>query len=83
MFRISYLLLIDHVKWILISTIIAIPFSYLPMNFWIQKHNFQSSIDLRVLFISGLIALSASVITISYQVIKASIASPVDSLKYE
>jgi len=40
-------------------------------------------LGLEVFFISGLIALIISIFTVSYQSIKAAVANPADSLKYE
>jgi putative ABC transport system permease protein len=73
----------DFTKWIIISNIIAWPIAYYLMNKWLQ--NFAYRIDLNIWFfiISGLLAFIIALLTVSYQSIKAAMANPVNSLKYE
>lgn len=68
---------------VIISNIIAGFLSWYYMDKWL--HNFAYKIDITLLhFISaGAAALVIAIITLSFQVIKAAMANPVDSLHYE
>jgi len=81
--RITILLSKEFIIWVLLANIIAWPVAYYFMNKWLQDFAFRIDITLWPFLFSGLIALLIAVATVSYQSIKAAIANPVDSLKYE
>ncbi len=66
-----------------ISNIIAWPCAYLMMNKWLDNFAYHTKITFSIFLISFIATLILTIITISYQVIKAAIANPVDSLRYE
>jgi len=67
----------------LLANIIAWPIAYYYMSNWLQGFAYKINITLWPFLISGMIALLISVITVSFQSIKAAVANPVDSLKTE
>ena len=73
----------EFTKWVLISNLIALPVAYFWMSGWLE--NFAYRIDLTVVafIVSAFVSLFIAIFTVSYQAIKASLANPVDSLKYE
>lgn len=71
------------VKWILIANIISWPVAYLVMNKWLQGFAYHTKIYIWIFFISTLISLIITVLTVSYQSFKAAKVNPVDSLRYE
>jgi len=81
--RITILLSKEFIIWVLLANIIAWPVAYYFMNKWLQDFAFRIDITLWPFLVSGLIALIIAIATVSYQSIKAAIANPVDSLKYE
>jgi putative ABC transport system permease protein len=80
---ILFLLSKEFTKWVLIANIIAWPIAYYFMNEWLQEFAYRINITLWPFLLSGLIALLIAVLTVSYQSIKAALANPVESLKYE
>jgi len=80
---IMWLLTGQFTKWVIVANLIAWPIGYWLMNRWLQGFAFRSSISLWIFFVSALAALAIAVLTVSSQVIKAALANPVDSLKYE
>jgi putative ABC transport system permease protein len=80
---ISILLTKEFMKLTSIGIIIALPVSYFAMHIWLK--NFAYRIDITWIPFMGAIVITAllSLGTISYQVIKAATANPVDSLRYE
>ncbi|MFC2168387.1 ABC transporter permease [Acidobacteriota bacterium] len=77
------LLLKEFAKWVLLANAIAWPFGYLVMDRWLKNFAYRTDIALWIFAASGILGFIIAVITVSYQSIKASIANPVDSLKYE
>jgi putative ABC transport system permease protein len=73
----------EFVKLLLLSNFIAFPVSYFLMNKWLQDFAYRIDISWWVFVLSGGIALLIALATVSYQAIKAAIANPVDSLRYE
>ena len=81
--NIMWLLTSQFAKWVIVANLIAWPVGYWLMNRWLQGFAFRSSMSLWIFFASGLAALAIAVLTVSSLVIKAALANPVDSLKYE
>ena len=70
-------------KVVIISNIIAWPVAYYVMSRWLEGFAYRTEITIAIFIISGLIGLAIAVLSISFQAIKAALANPVDSLKYE
>lgn len=77
------LLLKEFIKWIIIANLIAWPAAYFLMNYWLKGFAFRIDIGLWVFLFAGIISLLIAVVTISFLAVKASVANPVDCLKYE
>ncbi len=82
-FEIVILLSKEFTKWVLLANIIAWPVAYLVMNNWLQDFAYRIELSWTIFIISALLALIIALTTVSYQAIKAAIANPVESLKYE
>jgi putative ABC transport system permease protein len=78
-----FLLSRQFMKWILISNIIAWPVAYYFMNKWLQDFAYRIDISWWMFILSGGIALVIALLTVSFQAIKAALANPVESLRYE
>jgi len=50
---------------------------------WLMKYNYRISIGAGVFIISAAVALLITIVTISFQAIKAAVANPVKSLRTE
>ena len=81
--KITLLLSLEFIKWILVANIIAWPVSYLIMNKWLQNFSYKISLNLFIFIIAGSIALIIGLLTVSIQTIKAARKNPVLSLKHE
>lgn len=73
----------EFVILVIISNIIAWPVSYYFMNRWLQEFAYQIDLNVWMFLVSGLITLLIALTTVGYQAIKAALANPVKSLKYE
>lgn len=66
-----------------IAFLISIPVTWWAMHNWLQDFAYRINIHWWVFALAGMIAILISVLTISFQAIKAAIANPVKSLKTE
>lgn len=73
----------EFTKLVGISFLFAVPISYYLMNQWLQNFAFSVELSIWTFVLSGFIALSVALITVSWQSIKAAIMNPVNSLKSE
>lgn len=73
----------DFVKLVVIAFIIAAPLSYLVMQNWLQEFPYRITIKWWVFLIAGGAALLITLVTVSFQAIKAAIVNPVKSLRTE
>jgi len=67
----------------LLANIIAWPIAYYAMNRWLQGFAYRINIGLWSFVLSAVMAFLIALFTVSYQSVKAAIANPVDSLRYE
>lgn len=73
----------DFITLVLISLIIASPIAYYIMSQWLQKFSYRTDISWTVFFIACSGALIITLITVSFQSLKAATSNPVDSLRTE
>ena len=81
--QIWLLLSTDFIVLVLTSCLIAVPVSFYFLHTWLLNYDYRISIGAGVFVFGGLIALLITIITISFQAIKAAIANPVKSLRTE
>jgi putative ABC transport system permease protein len=73
----------EFVVLIVISCVIASPVAYYYLHNWLQQYDYRITINPFVFIIAGIAAIVITIITISFQSIKAAIANPVKSLRTE
>jgi len=73
----------DFLKLVLAAFIIASPIAWYIMNRWLQDFAYRIDISAWVFVIAALLAVIITIITVSFQAIKAAIANPVKSLRTE
>ncbi len=73
----------DFVVLVLISCVIAIPIANYFMGRWLQKYEYSVEISWWVFGVAIVGALSITILTVSYQAIKAASVNPVKSLRTE
>ena len=77
------LLTMDFMKLILISILIAVPIGWYMMDRWLEDFAYRIDISWSIFFLAGILALCIAFLTVSYQAIKAALASPIKSLRAE
>lgn len=81
--HISQNLLNNFILLIGISYVITFPIAFYLMNKWLEDFAYRTTVGTDVFIIAGAISLVITILTISYQVVKAAKLNPVDTLKYE
>jgi putative ABC transport system permease protein len=82
-FNLWRLLSKEYVILVTISLVIATPITYYFMHNWLQQYEYRYKMSWFVFIAAGLGAMLIALLTISYQVFKAALASPVKSLRTE
>ena len=73
----------DFVILVVIACIISAPVTWFFMNSWLQNYQYRTEIPWWIFAAAGAGALAVTVLTVSYQSIKAALMNPVKSLKTE
>ena len=73
----------DFVVLVVISLAIVTPTAYYFMHRWLQNYQYRTEISWWVFALAGISAIIITIITVSFQSIKAAMANPVKSLKAE
>lgn len=81
--NVTMLLVREFTKWVLLAVLIAWPLGYYIMNTWLQNFAYRIGLGVDTFVLSALLALAIALMTVTYQAVKAAVANPVDSLKYE
>jgi ABC-type antimicrobial peptide transport system permease subunit len=82
-FNLWKLLSTDFIGLVAISLIIATPVAWYLMHNWLQSYEYRSTISGWIFMFTGLGAISITLLTVSYQSVKAALANPIKSLKTE
>jgi hypothetical protein len=73
----------DFVKLVFVANLAAFPLAYFAMNKWLQDFAYRIDIHWWLFALAGGLALVIALLTVSTQAIKAALANPVNSLRYE
>jgi len=81
--NIMRLLTKEFVILIAVANVIAWPVAFWVMKDWLMEFSYRVSLSLWVFVGAGLLTLSIALLTVSFQAIKAALADPTASLRYE
>lgn len=71
----------DFIRLVLISLAVALPLSYLFMERWLQHYNYRTGFSWWVFILTAAGTIFITLLTVSYQTIRAALANPGKSLK--
>ncbi len=80
---IIYMLVRDFTKWVFLAVVVAWPIGYLVMNSWLKNFAYRANLGVWIFLLSALLAFMISIVTVSYQSIKAALANPANSIRTE
>ncbi len=73
----------EFVVLVVIANIIIWPLAYFIMNRWLERFAYRINIGWWSFVLTGVGVLVVSLLTVSWQILRAATANPVDSLRYE
>lgn len=82
-FNLWQLLSKDFIVLVVIALLIASPIAYYLMHNWLQNYQYHANVAWWIFALTGIGAMSITLITVSYQSIRAALVNPVKSLKTE
>jgi putative ABC transport system permease protein len=81
--RVLLLFLSIFLKMLVISALVAGPVAFFLMNKWLQHFVYRISIDWKILLSAIGILFGITLLTVCYELIRASIANPVNAIRHE
>jgi putative ABC transport system permease protein len=73
----------DFVQLVIIACLIASPIAWYAMSQWLDSYTYKISIGVGVFVVVLVLSLAITLLTVSYQAVKAALLNPVKSLKSE
>lgn len=73
----------DFLKLVLLGIVIAMPIAYAAMTRWLEGFAYRVGVGWEVFILSAFLVIVVAALTVSYQAIKAALADPVETLRYE
>ncbi len=73
----------EFLKWVALAHLIGWPVAYIVMSQWLREFAYRVSIGPVIFCLSAGLTLLVAFLTVGYQALKAALANPVDSLRYE
>ncbi len=82
-FNLWQMLIKEFALLVIVSCFIAIPLAWYYLSKWLQNYDYKTDITWWVFIVSCAGALLITLMTVSFQAIKAAMANPVKSLRTE
>ena len=73
----------EFLIWVFVANIIALPVAYYVVHRWLQSFAYRIDLTIWPFFGAGLLALVIALLTVCWQAVKAAMANPIESLRYE
>ena len=73
----------EFVVLVLVANALSMPIAYVLMKGWLQDYSYRADLSTGLFLLAGTAALLIALISVSYQAIRAAVANPVNSLRYE
>ncbi len=65
------------------ANIVACPVAYVALRGWLQNYPYHTTLGIGILLLASLSALALALLSVGWNVLKASLADPVESLRFE
>jgi putative ABC transport system permease protein len=73
----------EYIRCVLAANVLAWPAAYFAMHLWLHNFAYRVNPGIQPFILAAVVTASLTLLSISYQSVKAAIANPVDSLRYE
>ncbi len=81
--RVTLLLIMDFLRWVLLANLIAWPVAWYAMNRWLQDFAYRIELNAGVFLLATLIAFVIAIVTVTGLAMRAATSNPSDALRYE
>jgi putative ABC transport system permease protein len=81
--KITMLLCKEFFFLVILANAVAIPAAYFLMRNWLQSYAYRTALNANLFLLAMVLALIIAMISVSFQAIRAALADPADSLRYE
>ncbi|MCB0284670.1 MAG: FtsX-like permease family protein, partial [Calditrichaeota bacterium] len=78
-----YTLSKDFLKLAIIAILVAFPLSWWALNLWLEQYAYKAGLSISTFILAFISIIIITIITVGYQAVKAALANPVESLRYE
>jgi len=68
---------------VIAANIVVYPIVYLVLRGWLQNYAYHATIGIGIFILASFLALAVAFLSVGWNILKASLANPVDSLRYE
>jgi putative ABC transport system permease protein len=73
----------SYARWVLVANLFAWPAAYFVVDRWLREFAYRTAIGVGPFILAGLLALAVALLSVTFQTLKAGMADPVHSLRYE
>ena len=73
----------DFTRLVMVAFVLAAPLAYFAVDRWLAKFEQHAEIGPTIFIVAGVATLLLALLSVSYQAIRAAVADPVKSLRYE
>ncbi|HEY5747160.1 MAG TPA: ABC transporter permease [Chryseolinea sp.] len=73
----------DFVRLVAVAILLGIPLAYYFAAQWLQQYEYRVEISWRIFVVTGILVLAITLLTVSYQTLKAALMNPTNSLRTE
>ena len=80
---IVWLLSRSFLRWVVLAFVLAVPLAWIFTERWLENFAYRIDVEVWVFLVTGAAALGIAFATVGFQSIKAALANPVKTLKYE
>lgn len=81
--QITGLITLDYLRLVILAGLIALPLAYLLVNGWLKQYAFHIALGAWFFIVPLVLLVLITLVTVSYQSLKAGLADPVKSLRSE
>lgn len=81
--KIISLFAMNFAKLVIFANAVAWPLGHVVMHRWLQDYAYRTSIGIWVFVLAGGLGLFIALLSVGYQTLRAAMANPIDSLRYE
>ncbi|MCJ7679504.1 MAG: hypothetical protein MUP70_02165, partial [Candidatus Aminicenantes bacterium] len=81
--EITFLLVREFVKWVIVANLIACPIAYFLGKSWLKNFPYAVGIGPGIFVLVALLTVAIALLTVGSQSVRAALADPVKSLRHE